>query len=248
MDSVAGAGVFGTVSAWALLAAFALGLAAIATPAGWPLAPVLVGYLGGTAGGAVADARGAFTRSLAFLGGLSLVNIVAGALFGAAGALAQQLFGGYLPLWNAVAGALSLYAALAVWRVRWLPRPALPGLPAPGSEWRPATKWHAAFLLGIPYGLITCPTCTPVLLPVALGAAATGLAWYGALLFLAFAAGRGLPLLLLGTSTGWLRQMRVLSRLGRRIEQASGALLLLAAAYFFAQAIATGMAVMEMSS
>lgn len=219
--------VFARVSLWAVLLAFLLGLLSTLTPTTFALVPVVVGYVGTSARSRPA----AWGRALAFLGGITLVNVVVGALFGAAGALAQQLTGGNVALWNALAGLLTLWVGLAALGLAPLPLPALvPTAP-------PSTSWVGAFTLGLPFGLVTCPTCVPLMVPVALGAAATGAAWYGGLLFLVFALGRGIPLLAIGGAAGLFKELRGVSRHMPAVERASALLLLAAALYFLGQAV-----------
>lgn len=218
--------VFAQVSLWAVALAFFLGVLSTLTPTTFALVPVVAGYVGATARSRVA----AWGRALAFVGGLSLVNVGIGALFGAAGAFAQQLTGGNLTLWNALAGLLTLWVALAALGVLPLPLPALATPSAPDSS------WYGAFLLGLPFGVVTCPTCVPLMVPVALGAALTGAAWYGALLFLAFAVGRGIPLLAIGAAAGLFKELSGVARRMPAVERAFALLLLVAALYFLIEA------------
>ena len=226
-ESQALANVFAQGSVAALPLAFALGLLATFTPSTFPLAPVIVGYVGAGARSRVA----AWGRALAFLGGLTLVNVGVGAFFGAAGALAQELVGGNLAVWNALAGLFTLVTGLAA-----LGRIRLP-LPALGPTSNPTGTWQGAFVLGLPFGLVTCPTCVPLLVPLALGAALTRVAWYGGLLFLAFAIGRGIPLLILGGAAGLFTGLKGVARAMPTIERGGAFLLLAAAAYFFVEAV-----------
>lgn len=95
-------------------------------------------------------------------------------------------------------------------------------------------------MVGVPFGLMACPGCTPLLLPVALGAATAGNVFYGAALMGAFALGRGIPLAVLGTFTGVFERLLTTTRSVRRAEAAIGVLLLLAAAYFFGRFLDAG--------
>ena len=218
---------FAQVSLWATVLALMLGVLATFTPATFAVAPVVVGYVGSHA----RSRQEGWGRALAFLGGLSLVNFAVGALFGAAGALAQRLIGGNLALWNGLAGVLTLAVALVALGRLPLPLPGwVAGLPASHS-------WTGAFALGVPFGLVTCPTCIPLLVPMAIGAARSGSAWYGALLFLAFAIGRGVPLLVLGGATGLFKLFKPLALRMPLVERASAWLLVAAAAYFIVQAV-----------
>jgi cytochrome c biogenesis protein CcdA len=56
----------------------------------------------------------------------------------------------------------------------------------------------------------------------------------------AFALGRGIPLVMLGTFTGAFERMVTAARWLRRVEVVVGVLLLLAAAWFVGQFIAAG--------
>lgn len=219
--------LFAQISFWAVMLAFLLGLLSTATPTTFALVPVVVGYVGAGARSRPA----AWGHALGFLGGITLVNVGVGALFGAAGALAQELVGGNVVLWNALAGLLTLWVALATLRVVPLPLPTL----APTGM--PSGSWLGAFALGLPFGLVTCPTCVPLMVPVALGAALTGAWWYGGLLFLAFAIGRGVPLLFIGAAAGLLKGLESVAHHVPAVERASAVLLLVAALYFLSQAV-----------
>lgn len=219
--------VFSQVSLWAVVLSFLLGLLATFSPATFALTPVIVGYVGAGARSRPA----AWGRALSFVGGLSLVNVAIGALFGAAGAFAQRLTGGNLALWNLLAGLLTLVMALAALDLIRLPFPSLTEPDAPRAS------WLGAFLLGLPFGLVSCPTCMPLLVSVAIGAASTGAAWYGALLFLAFAIGRGIPLLALGGATGMFKNLRGVARRMPVIERVSAFVMLAAAVFFLIEAV-----------
>jgi len=95
---------------------------------------------------------------------------------------------------------------------------------------------------GIPFGLSTCPACTPMVLPVLGAAAASGEAWVGAALLFTFGVARGVPLLVAGAVTDAAMHLRHVTAWVPRIERAGGVLLLLAALYFLYQSVAaTGM-------
>lgn len=61
-----------------------------------------------------------------------------------------------------------------------------------------------AFLLGIPFGIAASPCTMPVTVSVLTFSATTGSALYGGIVMLAFALGRSIPLLAVGTFTGLL--------------------------------------------
>lgn len=219
------------VSVLGIGVALVLGLAVGFGPPTYAMAPALMGYVSGSQ---AASTRRTAKLAVAFVGGLVLVDLAVGAAFGLAGTSAIGFLSSRLALWYGIAALLLLALALVNLRV-WRPR-----LPS----WRPAERSPrgpaGAFALGVPFGLMACPGCTPLLLPVALGAAASGSAVYGAALMGAFALGRGLPVGLLGVSTGAFRRALGVRRLVPWVERVTGVLLLAAAAWFAAQFLGRG--------
>lgn len=214
---------FSDASAAALGLALLFGLVVAFAPSTYAIAPAVMGYVTNTE---VESPKRASGLAAAFVGGMVVVDMVVGAVFAVGGAAAMRYFTARLPLWYAVATvvlvAMGLFS-LKLWRPRlpsYVPRPRTPAGPM------------GAFLTGIPFGLMACPSCTPLLLPVALGAAATGEPLYGAALMGAFAIGRGVPLVALGTLSGATRTARGLARWVPTIERAVGVLALAAAGWF----------------
>lgn len=88
-----------------------------------------------------------------------------------------------------------------------------------------------AFGLGVPFSIAICPVCTPALV-VLLGVTTTvGSATTGALLLLAFALGRAVPILLGSVAVGWLESLRSLAAYRRAFEIAGGLTLVAAGLY-----------------
>jgi cytochrome c-type biogenesis protein len=102
---------------------------------------------------------------------------------------------------------------------------------------RPQGMW-GAFSLGVPFSIAVCPACTPALV-VLLGVATTlGSALTGAVLLLAFALGRAVPVALGSVAVGWLESLRGLASYRRAFEILGGVTLVAAGlymlnAYFF---------------
>lgn len=215
---------FGRISPWAVGLAFLFGLVVAFSPASYAMAPAVMGYVSGAKR---ASGWEALKLSGAFVAGIVTVEMAIGALFAVGGAAAIAFFSGKLPLWYALVTLILLALALMTWGIWRVDLPVL------RPRWRDARSAWDAYLLGMPFGLIACPACTPLLLPVALGATATGQAWYGATLMGAFALGRGLPLAALGTSAGAFRALRGLTPYVPWIEKAVGLLLLAGALWFF---------------
>jgi cytochrome c-type biogenesis protein len=224
-ESMRGAGLIG------LPLAFALGLLVAFAPPTYAMAPAVMGYV--TGAGANSRKR-ALRLSVAFVAGIVLVDVALGAAFALAGTQAIGFISSRLVVWYLVA-AVVLLAMAAVNLRLWRPR-----LPGRTPRLRQSGTTGGAFMVGVRFGLMACPGCTPLLLPVALGAATAGSVLYGAALMGAFALGRGIPLAVLGTFTGVFERMLSATRLVRRVEVAVGVLLLVAAAWFVSQFIRVG--------
>lgn len=219
---------FSGASAPALGLAFLFGLAVAFSPFTLAAVPAVMGYVASSKHPSRGDA---LRLSASFTAGMVTVDILMGALFAGVGTAAISFFSTRLTLWYGLITAVLLALALILLGV-WRPR--IPALTPRAHQVRSA---RGAYLLGFPFGFMACPGCTPLLLPVALGAAATGNAVYGAALMGAFALGRGLPLVAAGLSIGVLRRMRELGRYTRVIEKAVGVLLLAGAGFFLKELI-----------
>ena len=99
------------------------------------------------------------------------------------------------------------------------------------------SSFLGAYSLGLPFGLVgsACPCSIPVVLAMLLYAGSVGSPWFGAALLFVFAFVRGLPLLLAGTFTGWLKELKGIARWQPHVEKASGIVLLILGAVFVAQ-------------
>lgn len=222
---------FSQISLISIGLAFLLGLVVAFAPSTYAMAPAVMGYVSGAR---VGSARQAAALSASFVGGIVLIDMLVGGAFALGGAMALEFFNSRLPFWFAII-TLALVALALVNLGVWRPR-----LPSFVPRMRYTRSRGGAFLLGIPFGLMACPACTPLLLPVALGAAATGQAWYGAALLGAFALGRGIPLTVLGTSIGAFQALKGATRLVPWVEKGVGVLLLLGALWFFREFLLMG--------
>lgn len=211
-----------TITGLKAFSPLAFGLAALAglllalTPTVLVTVPAVMGYVAGEPG---LRRWKAFTRSLAFVLGTATTFAVYGLIFGWAGTRLAPLFGtnGYV-----VAGIVMVVLGLAMLR-----KLRLRALALAAPERRVDSLW-GAYLLGLPFGLAgsACPCAIPVVLAMLLYAASTGSAWFGAALLFVFALVRGLPVLVAGTFTGLLKDVKVLTRWQSRLETASGAVLI----------------------
>ena len=134
--------------------------------------------------------------------------------------------------WGLALGPILILLGL-VW-TGWVRLP----LPAFALRARRQQGMWGAFSLGVPFSIAVCPACTPALV-VLLGVATTlGSALAGALLLLAFALGRAVPVVLGSVAVGWLESLRSLAAYRRAFEIVGGLTLVAAGlymlnAYFF---------------
>lgn len=216
------------VSPAAVAMVFLAGLAMGLAPSSYVLYPVVGGFVAGD------EERSGFrgaALSAAFVLGVATVDTALGALFGLVGGVVIEAVARYLALWNLLVGLLLAVLGLAllrVVRVRW---------PALRMTWRKTHTVPGAYVLGIPFGLTTCPACTPMVLPMLGAAAATGSWWFGGALMAVFGVARGLPLVVVGAGAGLVDRVRAVGRWVPRIERAAGVVLLLGGGYFVVQAV-----------
>lgn len=214
------------VSLLAFGVSFVAGLLTAFSPVFVPMLSAALGYVGGS--GVLSRGQG-LKLAMALAAGIVVVDMVIGGLFASGGAVATRVLSANLALWNLLAGVLLALVGLfmlGLLSVRLsLPLPRVRAVKTVGG----------AFTLGLPFGLVTCPSCTALMLPVAVGAAATGNVWYGAGLLGVFGLGLGVPLVLIGVSferlQGWQRIIRVLPI----IQRLAALLVLGTSGYFFWQ-------------
>lgn len=216
---------FGLVATAGLL----MGLA----PSSLPLLSVVVGSV---AGQGITEAKPVGRQGLMFASGFVLgiatIDAAIGGLFGFAGFVVIRALASSLAVTNFVIAGLLVVMGLALLRIVRVPWLRLQ------ARSRPVTSFGGAYALGIPFGLSTCPACTPMLLPVLGAAAATGEAWIGAVLLFTFGIARGIPLIIAAAVTGAAMHLRRVTLWVPRIERAGGVLLLIVAAYFLYQSAA----------
>lgn len=217
-DAVANAGVA------AIGLSFLAGLLFSFNPVALASIPVSLAYVT-----KAREKRQAVLFGTAFVVGMLVVHAAMGFVAGLGGQWAAALLGRG---WGLVLGPFLILLGL-MW-AGWLRLP-LPAF-ALGAK-RPSAAW-SAFVLGAVFSVAICPVCTPAL--VVLLGATVGLAspWIGAVLLLAFAVGRALPVAAGAISIGWLENLRSMDSYRRTFETLGGVILILAGlymlnAYFF---------------
>jgi cytochrome c-type biogenesis protein len=209
--------------ALAALAGLIVGIA----PSSFPLISVAAGLATGQ-GAASSGARRSegLWLSAGFVLGIVTVDALLGATFGFAGFAVLRVLASYLALTYLLLAAVLIVVGLALLRVIHVVIPTL--APSP----KPTRGFIGSYLLGLPFGLSTCPACTPMLFPVVAAAAATASPLMGAVLMTTFGLARGVPIVVAATVAGsaaHFRQTRAFTLWAERI----GAVLVFAAALYF---------------
>jgi cytochrome c-type biogenesis protein len=173
--------------------------------------------------------RQALVFGAMFIAGMLLTHVLLGAAAGLGGQGVQSLLGRY---WGVVLGPWLILLGL-MWP-GWVRMP-LEGLSVRAK--RVSGPW-GAFALGVPFAIAICPVCTPALVVLLGVSAGIGSPAWGALLLLAFALGRALPIALGAVAVGWLEQVRSLARWQHAFDVAAGVTLIamglyMLNAYFF---------------
>lgn len=157
-----------------------------------------------------------------FIIGMLVVHAAMGFAAGFGGQWVASLLGRG---WGLVLGPFLILLGL-MW-AGWLRLP-LPAFALRAK--RPSAAW-SAFILGAIFSIAICPVCTPALVVLLGAAVGLGSPWIGAMLLLAFAAGRALPIAIGAISIGWLENLRGLDSYRRTFETMGGVVLILSGVY-----------------
>ena len=157
-----------------------------------------------------------------FVLGMILVQTALGFIAGFGGSWATSLVGRE---WGLVLGPLLI--ALGLIYAGWLRLP-LPAFALRAK--RPSAGW-GAFVLGAAFAVAVCPVCTPALVVLLGVTAGLGSPWVGAVLLLAFAVGRAVPIVIGSVTMGWLENLRGLTTYRRAFETLGGVLLIVSGVY-----------------
>lgn len=205
------------------LLALAAGLLTAFTPCSLSSIPLVIGYVGGYAGG---DTKRAFRYSLAFCGGMAITFTVLGTL----ASLFGKLLRGTGQWWYILLGTLMALMALQMWdMINIIPQPKVMGK-------SPRQGYIGAAALGMLGGFFASPCATPVLVVLLAIVAQRGSLLWGVLLLLLYSIGHSVLLLMAGTSVGLangLASSPRLGRLGQVFKIAMGGAILLLSFYMF---------------
>jgi len=186
-------------------------------PCNVAMIPLVIGYVGGSRG--LPKGR-SFILSVTFAVGLAITFM----LLGVVASLVGGLIGGTSRIWYYVVAGVCLLIGLSM--LDALSLPMVPGL----ERLRERVRLRGdpgALSLGLVSGLVASQCATPVLAAILTYVMSReGALLYGAVLLFVYALGRGVPIVLAGTSAGALTRLQSLSRWSPVIERASGVVII----------------------
>lgn len=193
------------------------------TPCSLSSVPLIIGYVGGSAGN---DTKKAFRYSLVFCIGMAVTFTVLGTLASLLGRL-MMLSGSW---WYIILGILMVLMALQTWEI-------LTVIPQ-STMINSSTKrgYLGAGIAGLLGGLFASPCATPVLVVLLAMVAEKGSLLWGFLLLLLYSAGHSVLLLIAGTSVGFVKRLSSSSKYGKYntvFKIIMGGIILLIAFYMF---------------
>ena len=203
------------------------GVVATASPCILASIPLVIGFVGGYAGG---SRKQAFLYSVTFVVGLAVVMSVLGAV----ASLMGTMFGDVGTYWHFVVAVILMVMGLQL--------SGLINLKLGGHAQRflpQRTGLIGALILGALFGLVLSPCATPVLGVILTLAAVKGEVVYGSTLLFAYALGQGTLVILAGTFTGVIENFLQSkgAKFGTIMQQAAGILILFVGAYIFFQGV-----------
>jgi cytochrome c-type biogenesis protein len=216
---------FTSVSSFSLLAYILVFFGGVVTsigPCNITMIPLVVGFVGGQAG--ITRGR-SLALSSAFALGLAITLMAMGVFASVVGGLIGATSG----TWYYVMAAVCILMGLQLSGVISLP------LPDWGAGMRDKVKRRGlwgAMLLGLVSGVVASGCATPALAAILTLVMSKGAIAYGASLLLVYGLGRGVPIVLIGTFTGWLKSVPRLMQFTSRMEYLSGGLMVLIGLYF----------------
>jgi thiol:disulfide interchange protein DsbD len=211
---------------------FAAGILTSLTPCIYPMIPITVGVIGGTAGAERTRARTA-VLTLTYVAGLALFYALLGTVAGATGTLFGTI--GASPWARFAIGNLLLLFGLAMLDV--IPA-AAPGRLAAWAGRLQGGSVPAVFLLGATSGIVAAPCGAPAFAAVITWVAGTGSPVLGFLYLFAFSLGMTLLLVAAGLFSGTVAALPRAGPWMAWIKRIGGVLLIGMAEYYFVQ---TGM-------
>ena len=209
---------------------FGLGIVSGLSPCSLPTVALVVNYVSKSASN---SKMAGFLISLSFVMGMAFVLTALGFVSGYAGTILTEggsIFSkGTVATRTFISLVFVLFIALGLWMLRIIK---LNGFNFMGSlNVKKESGMQGAFLLGLPFGLVASPCTFPVTVGVLLYAA-TRSAFPAMALMFVYTVGRSIPILIAGTSTGFLKRLNGFSKWQNVIEKTGGIVMILIGVYF----------------
>lgn len=196
---------------------FIAGLVFSFNPVSFAAIPVMLAYIT-----KAQEKKRAIMMGMAFVLGMIFIQVFLGVAAALGGDWVQSVMGRF---WGVVLGPF-----LIILGILW------PGwikirMPWFGMKGRSAVSLWGAFLLGVPFSIAICPFCSPALLVMLTASAAIGSVSFGFFLMLAFALGRGVPIMIGAWSVGTLESITKFTKYQKYFEVIAGITLILSGLY-----------------
>lgn len=214
----------------AAVASFLTGLFFSFNPVAVAAIPVTLAYVT-----KAREKRTALAYGAMFILGLILTHVVLGLIAGFGGRWVEGVIGRF---WGALLGPILILLGL-IW-TGWLRVP----LPRLSFRAQKVTGLWGAFTLGIPFSVAVCPFCTPAIIVILGVVASIGSPVFGAIVMLAFALGRAIPIAFGALAISSVKHLKLFNRYQQLFNVSGGVLLiasglyLLNAYYFLIPALA----------
>lgn len=191
---------------------FIVGLVFSFNPVSFAAIPVMLAYVT-----KAHEKKRALMMGTAFVLGMIFIHVFLGVAAALGGDWVQSVMGRF---WGVILGPV-----LIVLGILW------PGwikirMPWFGMKGRSAVSLWGAFILGIPFSIAICPFCSPALLVMLTASAAIGSVSFGFFLLLAFALGRGTPIMIGAWSVGALESISGFAKYQKYFEVLAGIILI----------------------
>jgi cytochrome c-type biogenesis protein len=213
----------------AIATLFAAGLATSLTPCVYPMIPITMGIIAGSAQGAPSRGR-TMALTLTYALGLAVVYASLGVLAGLTGSLFGTVSAN--PWARFVTGNLLLVFGLAMLDV--FPVSAPQRLTAWATQ-RRGGSFPAVFLLGATSGVVAAPCGAPAFAAVLTWVASTGSASLGFLYLLVFSLGMTALLIVVGLFSGTVAALPRSGRWMVWVKKLAGVIMIAMAQYYFIQ-------------
>lgn len=202
---------------------FIAGVVTSFSPCILSMIPVLVGYVGGYSN--TSRLKG-FSMSLLFVLGLGVTF----AILGITAASFGRVFGQIGSHWYLIMAAVAILMGLQLLGVLNINLPGLKTMPI-------KTKGIlGSFFMGLFFGLVASPCATPVLAVILTYLASKGDLVFGGLMLFTYGLGHGTPLLVAGTFTGAVKNLRQFQKYSSYVTHVSAGILILLGAYLLSLA------------